>query len=70
MLLSVEANGTDSAQFGFLMLKTSEIRVSSDLNYDNVTKEIRGDFLAGEARTDIADLREHLGRDSEICVLS
>ena len=47
-------NGTDSEHFGLHMLKNSEIRVSSDLNYENVTKEIRGDFLAGEARTDIA----------------
>ena len=37
-----------------LMLKTSEIRVVGDLNFVNVTKEIKNDFLAGEARTDIA----------------
>ena len=36
------------------MLKTSGIRVGPDLNYEAVKKEIRNDFLAREARTDIA----------------
>ena len=46
----LRSNGTDSEHFGFLMLKNSEIRVGSDLNYEKVTKEIRGDFLDGESR--------------------
>ena len=36
------------------MLKGSEIRVGSDLNYENITKEIKNDFLPTEVRTDIA----------------
>jgi len=36
------------------LLKGTEIRVGPNLNYAAVTKEIRNDFVAGEARTDIA----------------
>ena len=35
------------------MLKQSEIRVGSDSNYEMITKEIRGDFLPEEPRTDV-----------------
>ena len=47
-------NSMDFEHFGILMLKGSEIKVGSDLIYENITKEIRNDFLTGEVRTDIA----------------
>ena len=34
------------------MLKGSEVRIGSDLNYEAIFKEIRNDFVAGEERTD------------------
>ena len=46
-------NESRAQELGFVMLRGPMVKVGNDLNYMDIVKEIKNDYTAGEAKTDV-----------------